>query len=99
MNKKGYSTDSSGFADNPCDQMIEGDFQLEEKTIKALESFGVQVDTNPSGYTRLQFSPLEADISKIKQKWNKIVSLLPSKNQIALTSMTKKARDFRLVYI
>lgn len=98
MNIKGYSTDKSGFMANPCDQMIEGDFQLDEETIKTLLSVGVQVETNPSGYTRLQFSPLEADIAKIKRKWNKIVSLLPNKKQIASISMTRKARDFRLEY-
>ena len=32
MNKKGYSTDKSGFMDNPCLQMIEGDFLIDEKT-------------------------------------------------------------------
>lgn len=98
MNKKGYSTDRSGFADNPCEQMVEGDFQLDGKTEKLLEAVGVQVDTNPSGYTRLQFSPPEPDMLKIKRKWNKIVSLLPNKKQIASVSMTKKARDFRMKY-
>lgn len=98
MNIKGYSTDKSGFMDNPCDQMIEGDFQLNEKTKRALETVRVQVETNPSGYTRLQFSPQEADIVKIKRRWNKIVSLLPNKNQTASVSMTRNARDFRLEY-
>ncbi|OIO14292.1 hypothetical protein COY59_05940 [Candidatus Gottesmanbacteria bacterium CG_4_10_14_0_8_um_filter_37_24] len=98
MNKKGYATDKSGFMDNSCDQMIEGDFQLDNTTIRALEAIGVQVDTNPSGYTRLQFSPLEADIAKIKRKWHKIISLLPNKNQMASVSMTRKAREFRLEF-
>lgn len=98
LNKKGYSTDVSGFMDNSCDQMIEGDFQLDEKTISMLQTVGVKVETNPSNYTRLQFSPLEADISKIKRKWNKIVSLIPEKNQVASISMTRKARDFRAEY-
>lgn len=95
LNKKGYSTDVAGFMDNSCDQMIEGDFQLDEKTVKKLETDGVLVETNPSGYTRLQFSPQDANILKIKKKWNKIVSLLPDKNQAASPSMTRKARDFR----
>lgn len=95
LNKKGYSTDVSGFMDNSCDQMIEGDFQLDGKIINSLQAIGVQVETNPSGYTRLQFSPEEADIQKIKRKWDKIVSLLPDKNQRASSSMTRKARDFR----
>ncbi|MBI4991506.1 hypothetical protein HZB96_05455 [Candidatus Gottesmanbacteria bacterium] len=98
LNKKGYSTDASGFMNNPCDQMIEGDFQLKEKTIKELQTIRVQVETNPSGYTRLQFTAQEANISKIKKKWNKIASLLPDKHMCASPSMTRKARDFRLEY-
>lgn len=98
MNKKGYSTDRSGFSDNPCEQMVEGDFRVGEETVKMLEDVGVQLETNPSGYTRLKFSPLEADIPKIKKQWDKIASLLPNKDQTASFSMTRKAREFRLAY-
>jgi len=98
MNKKGYSTDASGFMDNSSDQMIEGDFQLEKETVDTLGKIGVTTETNPSGYTRIQFSSVEADISKIKNKWNKIISILPSKNLSASVSMTRKARDFRMEY-
>ncbi len=98
LNKKGYSTDSSGFMNNSCDQMIEGDFQLDEKTTKKLSEIGVQVETNPSGYTRLQFSPQEANLSKIKRQWVKIISLIPNKNEIASVSMTRNAREFRSEY-
>jgi hypothetical protein len=93
--KKGYSTDASGFADNSYEQMIEGDFQLEEKTRKSLKDIGVQVETNPSGYTRIQFTPAEPSITKIKNKWNEIIALIPRKNQAASISMTRKAREFR----
>ncbi len=98
MNRKGYSIDVSGFMSNPVDQMVEGDFNLEEESIEKLKAMGVIVETNPSGYTRLQFSPVEADIKKIRQQWNKIVSILPDKNRIADASMTHKARDFRMKY-
>lgn len=98
MNEKGYSTDKSGFMDDPIFQMIEGDFQLDDETKTALENIGVQVNTNPSGYTRLQFVPKIADIGHIKRQWNKIASLLPDKNQTASVSMTRQARDFRIAY-
>lgn len=98
INKKGYSTDLSGFMNNPCEQMIEGDFQLEEKDINKLSLLGVTVETNPSGYTRLKFSPKEADINKIKKHWNKVISRLPNKNIIADSSMTRKSREFRTRY-
>lgn len=95
LHKKGYSTDVSGFMENSCNQMIEGDFQLDEKTVVKLTTAGVTVETNPSGYTRLQFLPNEANIAKIKKKWNSIISLIPDKKQVASPSMTRKARDFR----
>lgn len=96
--KKGYSTDTSGFMDDPCFQMIEGDIQLDEKTISKLTKAGVTVETNPSGYTRLYFSPKESNIGKISREWNKIISLFPDRHQAALPSMTRKARDFRAKY-
>ncbi|MBI3380115.1 hypothetical protein HY029_05150 [Candidatus Gottesmanbacteria bacterium] len=99
LNKKGYSTDTAGFMDNSCDQMIEGDFQLEEDTINKLKKVGVTVETNPSGYTRLYFSPKEANISKINKEWNKIASIFPEKNKAASSSMTRKAREFRAKYL
>lgn len=98
MNRKGYSTDTSGFMNNPTSQMIEGDFQLEEKVINKLNLLGIIVETNPSGYTRLQFSPKEADIKKIKRQWDKAVSQLPNKNRTADSSMTRKSREFRTKY-
>ncbi len=98
MVRKGYSVDMSGFMNNPVDQMVEGDFSLAEKSIEKLKTLGVIVETNPSGYTRLQFSSKEADINKIKQRWNKIVSILPDKNKLADASMTHKARDFRIKF-
>jgi len=98
MNRKGYSTDLSGFVNNSCDQMIEGDFQLDEKIINKLRLLGINVESNPSGYTRLQFSPKEADLGNIKKQWNKIVALLPTGKKTADISMTKKSREFRMKY-
>lgn len=98
MIKKGYSIDISGSVTNTRDQLIEGDFRLDEKCIRKLETLNVTVETNPSGYTRLQFTPVDADIKKITKKWNTIVSYLPHKHRIADASMTRKARDFRMKY-
>lgn len=98
MNNKGYSVDISGFVNDCGDQMIEGDFQLEEQSIKKLKKIDVDVETNPSGYTRLQFSPRKANMREIEEKWKQIASLLPDKKRVADASMTKKAREFRLKY-
>ena len=98
LSKKGYSIDASGFLDNPCDQMVEGDFKLNENTIAKLQTLGVTVETNPSGYTMLRFSPLVADLKKIKLQWQKVVAVIPNQKQTAAPSMTRKAREFRQKY-
>lgn len=95
LNRKGYSTDTSGFMANPCQQMIEGDFQCDENTIDKLKTIGVIAETNVSGYTTLQFLPESADMQKIKKKWDEIVSLLPDKKTMASPAMTRQAREFR----
>lgn len=99
INRKGYSTDVSGFKNQADGQMIEGDFKVDKATTGKLEKLGVKVETNPSGYTRVQFSPDKADIKKIKLKWDRITSLLPDKGYSASPSMTRKARDFRSKYV
>lgn len=98
LNRKGYSTDLSGFMEDTSLQMIEGDFRLPENIIEKLNSMDVKVESNPSGYTRLQFAPEDADLGKIKKKWNKIASLLPAKKKPAELSMTRRARKFRMQY-
>lgn len=98
MNKKGYSTDVSGFTETPGEQIIEGDFLLDYPTIKKLRNLGVLVEITSSSYTRLQFSTAEANILKIKHKWDTIVSFLPDKKQDTPPSMTRRAREFRTRY-
>ena len=67
FNRKGYSTDVSGFMNNGENQKIEGDFQLSGDIIRKLKGMGVIVETNPSRYTTLQFSPSQPDLNKIKK--------------------------------
>lgn len=99
LNKKGYSTDKSGFMYNPCDQMVEGDFQIADAILEKLNKIeGVTVATNSSGYTRIQLCPKEPNIPCIKKQWYKIVSLLPDEHKTAELSMTRKSREFRLQY-
>ena len=98
FNKKGYSTDTSGFMDDPQSQTISGDFSLDEKTIAKLEKMEIIVITNPSGYTQLQFFPTAADMKAIKKMWDAIAALLPDKGVESEYSMTSKARNFRKKY-
>lgn len=96
LHKKGYSTDVSGFMDTPGKQIIEGDFLLDDATVKRLRQVGVLVEVTSSSYTKLHFSITDANIPKIKRRWDTVVSLIPDKRQVATPSMTRKARDFRL---
>lgn len=98
LHKKGYSVDVSGFTNNPCEQAIEGDFQLNENTVQTLFAEGVIVETTGSGYTKLQFTPDEADMNTIQNRWKTIVGVIPDTHNIATDSMTRRARDFRSVY-
>lgn len=98
LNRKGYSTDTSGFMDSADSQTIEGDFIPEESLVAKLLGEGVSVETNNSGYTRIWFFPSRADIKSIRIKWMKIVSLFPDKGRQSDPSMTLKARDFRKKY-
>lgn len=98
LHKKGYSIDASGFMNNATSQTIDGDFSLEPSITEELLAKGITVETNPSGYTRIQFSPAVADIKSIKKTWDSIAALLPDKGRTSDSSMTKNARDFRNKY-
>ncbi len=98
LNKKGYSTDASGFMNSIDSQTIDGDFTLDEFVMVKLQKEGVKVETNPSGYTRLQFWPAKASMKIIKSKWDKIARLLPDRGKMSASSMTQRAREFRKNY-
>ncbi|MBI3443079.1 hypothetical protein HY008_00205 [Candidatus Woesebacteria bacterium] len=98
LNRKGYSTDTSGFMAQADGQMIEGDFTIDEQTLNKLKAMGVTVETNPSGYTRLEFRSDVADIDHVRNQWKRIVELFPDRKKQAQPSMTKKSRDIRSKY-
>lgn len=93
--KKGYATDASGFLGRSDLQSIEGDFTIDPSIQKRLESDGVTVITNNSGYTSIQFQPKEPNFESIKKKWLTISSLLPQLTKPAALCMTVRAREFR----
>lgn len=95
FNRKGYSTDTSGFMNIAERQLISGDFIIDKSLEKKLKALGVEVETNPSGYTSLEFWPAEANFNKIKRLWDDVASLLPDTGIAAQPSMTRRARDFR----
>lgn len=104
MYRKGYSTESSGFGgENSEYQQIDGYFELDDETKKKLEEAGVKIlkgkDIGLPGfgdnYTFIKFSPKEADMGKIKEKWDTIISLLPQKDEPVLPSISGASDDFR----
>lgn len=98
LTRKGYSIDKAGFTEDSSEQMIEGDFQLSDQTKHKLQANSVIIETNPSGYTLIKFTPLKPDAQKIKLQWTKIASIFPAQKNTASASMTRKAREFRLKY-
>lgn len=107
MYKKGYSTESSGFGGENSDiQQIDGYFKLDDETTNKLVSAGAQVlkgkDIGLPGfgdnYTFIRFYPKEASIDKIKETWDKIVSLLPQKIKSATPSISGTSEEFRKKY-
>ncbi|MBU1180155.1 hypothetical protein KJ885_04385 [Patescibacteria group bacterium] len=107
MYKKGYSTESSGFGgENSEYQQIDGYFEIDAQTKEKLEAIGAKIlkgeDIELPGfgddYTFIRFSPQEADLNKIKEKWDKIVSLLPEKNKPVLPSTSGGSEDFRKTF-
>lgn len=106
FNRKGYSTESSGFSGNGELQSLDGYFEIDETTKQKLEAIDVQVLKGKDfgrlyeseGYTYIQFKPEDADINKIKEKWNEIASLLPSKEKPMLPSISGGSEDFRKQY-
>lgn len=83
--KKGYSTKSSGFYGEKSElQAIDGYFYVDENTEKEIEKLGARVlrglafGVPKRRYiTQIGFYPKEADLQKIKQKWDAIANVLP----------------------
>lgn len=95
FHQKGYSTDASGFMGQSDIQVIEGDFVIPESVTKKLEAEGINVITNNSGYTRIQFQPKSANFDEIHSKWMSISAMLPDQKKPSSPCMTVKARAFR----
>lgn len=98
FNKKGYATDRSGFANKIDQQMIEGDFKLTPQDEEKLKKLGVMVESNPTGYTKIVFSPKNADVKSIKGEWKKISAAIQSRKKQPDPTMTKRAREFRIQF-
>jgi YfiH family protein len=87
LNKKGYGTKSSGFYGEHNDfQAVDGDFAIDEETAKKLNEIGAQVLRGtelgvPENrlVTQIRFYPEDADPERMKEKWDKIASILPQK--------------------
>ncbi|MHA1396084.1 MAG: hypothetical protein ACTSRZ_21480 [Promethearchaeota archaeon] len=107
MNKKGYSTESSGFyGENGEIQAIDGYFEIDNKTREKLYQIGIVVYKGkhlgmPGAskyWTSIRFYPNKADLNLIKKKWAEIVKILPDKNHYAAPAISGASQDFRKKY-
>lgn len=106
MNRKGYATESSGFAGEHGElQMVDGYFEIDEHTKALLADHNVHVLKGPDlgfpywdmRYTFVQFAPPRPDLEHIKKTWDEVANLLPAQEEIAV-SITGAAEDFRKQY-
>jgi len=105
LNRKGYSTASSGFHSHPeADiQQIDGFFTLDHKTQRDLRAIGVEVrsgNVKPDGsetwkeYTSIRFKSKEPSLEAMKEKWAEITALIPDRGRPATPNIYgKKFRE------
>jgi hypothetical protein len=107
MYRKGYATQSSGFHGTECDiQMIDGYFKIDPETKVTLQQIGVEVLRGadiglPKNklITILRFRVKEPSITKMKEKWDAVATLLPEKKLPRwLRPISDRAEEFRLEY-
>jgi hypothetical protein len=105
--KKGYPTESSGFAGDTGEiQQIDGYFSLDETTKQQLKSLGAEVHQGPTKElpgkamteTSIRFYPSEPNLELIKQIWDQIAAILPDKNSLPQPSISGASEEFRQQY-
>lgn len=96
IRKKGYNTVSSGFNDMNMQSMFFSERiadALSPQIIKKIEEAGAEVSGNG-----ISFSCDEADLGKIRERWDAIAELLPERGIRAVNSPFPTAQDFRERY-
>lgn len=104
--RKGYSTESSGFYGNGY-QAIDGWFEFDDKTKNKIRDIGAEVINaeeaglpyNGKAWTRIRFSPSEANIESMKNKWDEIARVLPAKEGSQTLSSSFGSYQFREKYV
>jgi hypothetical protein len=101
MRRKGYDTDNSGFDyGGGSKQVIDGLFSVAFDTANRLNGLGVEVKVlKPRPiYSSIEFFAKEPDLGVIKERWDKIVNLLPDLGQPSKPSPSVVSERFRLMY-
>ena len=104
MYRKGYGTASSGFYGEQNDlQAIDGYFSVDDDTRKKIEALGAQIlDGSGMGLPmnklirQIRFQPNNADLQKIKEKWDAIAAVLPQRD--GPPAICDRAEEFREEY-
>ena len=97
MHRKGYATESSGFGGDGDLQALDGYFEIDDPTKAEIEKLGAKIEKgkNRKNYTQILFKTPNPDINEIKIMWDKIISLIPSKDSKAPPSISGASEDFR----
>jgi hypothetical protein len=91
LNRKGYTTQSSGFSSDPSRQQIDGPFVLDKKTKGKLKSMGVEVVHNSKeydfmlngqggnyrDYTVIRFATDKNNLRDIQKEWAIVTQQIP----------------------
>jgi hypothetical protein len=89
LREKGYDTNSSGFngARTPGTQSIQflNNIELTEDTLRRIAEAGAQTEEWNGKTGEIRFSPATPDFDQITSKWNKLVDLLPNREDYVPT--------------
>lgn len=107
FNKKGYSTESSGFWGDDGDiQAMDGYYSIDKDTKANIESLGAQVlrggdeglPHHNKEWASIRFKTEQPDIDQIKSQWDKIAAILPDRGGPAMPPISGGSEDFRKEY-
>lgn len=102
--KKGYELSSSGFGGQrkPQEQHLIGFFTLDDSTVQALSSVGVEVRQRENGarrsMTELCFNTDTDNLQTITDRWNAVADILPKISDTLNLSRANNSRSWRDLY-
>ena len=98
LRRNGYPSNSSGFyAYDHAAQVIEGGFELPPGAAERLRDLGVEAQRR-GRTTVLRFRPPAADLRQIKDRWDRVASVLPDLGRPASVARGFGSDEFRRLH-